>query len=122
MIQPIQIVLIPFLFFAISRVYLRAREGTLTPGAGMFWISLFFAAIVGIIDPNFTNYLANQFGIGRGADLVVYFSLVLLFYLIFRTNVMIEDTHHEITKLIQQLALQDTQSTKPGKPSRGKKK
>ena len=76
-------------------------------GEILFWGSLFSVAIVGVFDPKFTNFLAQQLGIGRGVDVVLYVSVVLLFYLIFRTNVMLEDTRHEITKLVREIALQN---------------
>lgn len=113
MLQPIQLLLITFLVFAISRVYLRGREGTLSAGEFMFWGGLFSLAVVGVIDPHFTGYVAKQLGIGRGADVVIYFSLVLLFYLIFRTNVMIENLRHEITKLVREIALLEKPPKKP---------
>jgi len=118
MVLPIQILLLVFLLFAISRVYLRAREGALRFGEILFWASIFALAIVGVVDPKFTNFLAVQLGIGRGVDLVLYLSIVLLFYLIFRTNVMLEDTRHEITKLVRKIALEE----KKDKPHKKKKK
>lgn len=112
MIMPIQAILLLFLLFAISRVYLRAKEGALHLGEIFFWIGLFSVAIIGVVDPGFTSYLARQLGIGRGADVVVYLSIVLLFYLIFRTNIMIENLRHEITELVRELALKDEESGK----------
>ena len=38
--------------------------------------------------------------------MVIYASIVLLFYLIFRTNVMIENLRHEISKLISEIAIE----------------
>ena len=106
-ISPIQIVLLVFLLFAISRVVLRLKDGNLKTGEFYFWFSIFGFAIVGVIDPGFTTYLAQLLGIGRGADVVIYASLALLFYLIFRTNIHLEETKHEITKLVRLLALQE---------------
>lgn len=119
MVTPIQILLSIFLVFAVSRVYLQAQKGGLHFGELLFWGSLFSVAIVGVFDPKFTNFLAEQLGIGRGVDVVLYISVVLLFYLIFRTNVMLEDTRHEITKLVREIALQnEMKSTKKEKKKR----
>lgn len=112
MILPIQTILILFLLFAISRVYLRAREGKLNFGEIAFWGSLFSIAILGVLDPEFTNYIAQQLGIGRGVDVVLYLSIVLLFYLVFRTNVLIEETQHQITQLVRELALKEKHTPK----------
>lgn len=105
MLTPIQIVLLIFTLFAISRVYLRAKEKVLTPRTSIFWFLIWLVASTGIILPKTTSNLAQIFGVGRGVDVIVYLSLVLLFYLIFRIYVMIEDVRHEITFLIRQIAL-----------------
>lgn len=102
---PIQILLSLFLAFAISRVVLRHKEGNLTLGEFLFWIGLFTLALVGVLEPDFTNFIAKSMGIGRGADVVIYASIALLFYLIFRTNIVLEETRHEITKLVRLIAL-----------------
>lgn len=101
----LQIVLIVFLFFAVSRVMLQLRQRNLTIGSFLFWGLIFFAAIVGVLDPNITTKIARFLGIGRGADAVIYFSIVILFYLIFRITIVIEETRDEITTIVRQIAL-----------------
>jgi len=108
MLTTIQIFLIAFIFFAISRVFLRLREKILSPQASLFWFLIWLAALVGVILPVTTTRIAALIGVGRGVDVIVYISLALLFYLVFRIYVMIEDIRHEITFLIRQLALQNS--------------
>ncbi len=118
MLTPIQIVLLIFTLFAISRVYLRSKEKLLTPRTSIFWFLIWLAAATGIILPTTTSNLAQIFGVGRGVDVIVYLSLVLLFYLVFRIYVMIEDLRHEITFLIRQIALQKTSNKRHTKKSK----
>ena len=118
MLTPIQIVLLIFTLFAISRVYLRSREKVLSPRTTVFWFLIWLAAAVGIILPTTTSNLAQVIGVGRGVDVIVYLSLILLFYLVFRIYVMIEDLRQEITFLIRQIALQ---KTTPKKSKKNKK-
>ncbi len=106
MLTPIQIVLLAFTFFALTRVYLRAKEKVLTPKMAIFWFAVWTAAAVGIILPKTTAGVAQFFGVGRGVDVMVYMSLVLIFYLIFRIYVMIEDLRHELTTIVRNVALQ----------------
>lgn len=122
--SPIQIFLAIFLLFALSRVILRLKGGDLTLGEFLFWFGLFAFALVGVIEPQFTTYAANTLGIGRGADVVIYASLVLLFYLIFRTNVLLENVRHELTQVVRTLALYDAKSDTESKDQskNGKKK
>ncbi len=104
---PIQIILILFLFFALSRVVLRLKDGGITFGAFLFWLVLWVLAIVTVLRPSFTTFLARKIGIGRGADAVLYLSIAILFYLIFRTNVIIENLRQEITRLTRKIALKE---------------
>jgi len=108
MLTTIQILLLAFILFAISRVVLRAREKVISTQAAIFWSVIWLAALIGILMPQTTTSLASVFGVGRGVDVIVYISLALLFYIVFRMFVMIEDLRHEITNLIRQIALQNT--------------
>ncbi len=107
---PIQIMLLAFLFFAFSRVILRYRDGTISMGMFLFWTGIWLLASVSIIKPDFTTFVARQIGIGRGADAVIYASLIVIFYLLFRLSVTIEDLRHEITKVIREIALKEAGS------------
>jgi hypothetical protein len=102
---PIQILLSLFLLFAISRAFLRFKERTIGLGQFLFWCGLWLLAIFTIFNPDATNYWAQLLGIGRGADVVLYASVIALFYLVFRLHVFIEDIHSEITHLVREVAL-----------------
>ena len=104
---PLRLLLSLFLLFAISRAVLRRKEGTISLGTFFFWTAIWVLATVGIIRPDFTTYLAKNLGIGRGADVVVYASIMILFYLLFRTHIMIENLRHEITQVIRELSLKE---------------
>ena len=110
---PIQIILSLFLIFAVTRVILRLKDGALTLKSFSFWFTVFVLAIIGVIKPELTTLIAKTLGIGRGTDVVLYASILILFYLIFRTNVMIENLRHDLTKLVRDLALKN--ETKPKK-------
>lgn len=101
----IQVILSFFLVFALSRVLLQLRKGNLTIRSFIFWITVFFAALIGIVNPQLTSKIAHFLGIGRGADVVTYLSIALLFYLVFRISVSIEDLRHEITEVVRKISL-----------------
>lgn len=104
---PLQTGAVVFLLFAFSRVWLRAREGSIGWGMFLFWTAIWLLAILAVIRPEFTTTVANELGVGRGVDAVVYTSIVILFYLNFRSNVLIENLRHEITKLTREIALKN---------------
>ena len=104
---PLQLLASLFLVFAFSRVWLRAREGSIGWGMFVFWTLIWILAIIAVIKPDLTQEIANELGIGRGVDAAIYISIVLLFYLNFRSNVSIENLRHEITRLTREIALKD---------------
>lgn len=118
MLTVIQIVLLAFIMFAISRLFLRAREKVISTRIFIFWVFIWASALVGILLPATTTKIASFFGVGRGVDVIVYISLALLFYLVFRIYVMIEDLRREITNLVRQIALQNVTKKSPPKTSK----
>lgn len=57
--------------------------------------------------PDTTSYLAELVGVGRGADLIVYLSIVLIFYIIFQMTIKIEKIERNITKVVRTVAMKD---------------
>lgn len=100
-----QIFLSIFLLFALSRVILRFRDGTLPLFGFFFWSSLFGLATIMVLFPGITSNIAQTMGIGRGADVIIYLSITILFYLVFRLYIYLEDIKHNLTELVQKLAL-----------------
>jgi len=102
---PVQIVFGAFLLFAVSRVLLRLKDGTLALNNFIFWSGLFILALIGVIRPELTSLAADKLGINRGSDVVVYASILLMFYLIFRTKILLENLRHNLTELVCKLSL-----------------
>jgi small membrane protein len=101
----IQLVAAIFTLFALSRVYLRFRENKLSSFAFIFWMAVWIVGIMVIMFPDFSSEIAKLVGIGRGSDVIIYASIAILFYLIFRLFIKIEDISKEITKLSREIAL-----------------
>lgn len=107
MLTAIQIILLGLILFFISRVVLRAREKVIPAKTAVFWSIIWLFALIGVLLPRTTTQIAEVFGVGRGVDIIVYISIALLFYLVFRVYVMIEDLRRDITSLVRQIALQN---------------
>jgi hypothetical protein len=94
-----------FLVFVISRVVLRWRDRSLLPRELIFWVFVFGGILTVLLVPALSGRLARFFGITRGADLVVYGSVVLLYYLVFRMYVSLENITYKLTLLVREIAL-----------------
>ena len=78
----------------------------------MFWTLIWVIGIIGILHPATTSRIASLIGVGRGVDAIIYLALSLLFYLVFRLYVMIEDVRREITTLVREISLANAKKTK----------
>ena len=105
--QIIQILLLAFFLFAALKAVWRYRLGDVSGAGLVYWLLFWAAAAVIVAWPDATFYFAKKLGIGRGADLVVYLALVLLFFLVFRLMAASERQKNEITELVRLQALKD---------------
>ncbi|KKQ27730.1 MAG: hypothetical protein US42_C0006G0037 [Candidatus Magasanikbacteria bacterium GW2011_GWC2_37_14] len=96
-----------FVVFALLNVFQRKKEGLLGPKGLFFWVLFWLLAGVAFWWPNSTTILANYLGIGRGADLVIYVSLVIIFYLLFKLHIKLESVGRDIAKVVGKKALED---------------
>ncbi len=90
-----------------SRTYLRLKDGELGILSFCFWMfNWILVAVIGFW-PGVTQRVADMVGIERGIDTVVYSSIVLLFYLMYRLYVKIEHLEQDITKVVRDSAIED---------------
>lgn len=104
-----------FILFALSRAVLRFRESKISFLGLLGWTFLWLWVGIIIWIPGVTTHIAKILGIGRGADLIIYGSIITLFYLIFRIYVKLEDIERQITQLARKFALQNISKSKKTK-------
>ncbi|EKD93442.1 MAG: hypothetical protein ACD_28C00147G0002 [uncultured bacterium] len=103
----IQIVVTLFVLFAASRIILQYKNENVSKRALIFWL-IIWGIVTGVAFwPNLVDRLARYFGVSRGIDVVVYFGLVALFYMIYRAYIKIEHLERDITKIVRSIALKD---------------
>ena len=103
----IQLLLLFFVLFALIKIFGRYQAGELAPAVFIFWLVFWLAVLLVVWQPDLSTQAANRLGVGRGSDLVTYFSLAAIFYLIFRLTVRFERIEKNITKIVRHLALSE---------------
>jgi len=101
-----------FAVFALSRVFLRYRDKSISLYELLFWSVVWVGLVVVAIFPSIFTRLSLVLGIGRGVDIILYIGMILLFYLTFRLYVKIENHQKDITKIVRDLALHKKQFQK----------
>ncbi len=108
----IQIILVAFFIFAIFKVLGKFKNKEFQTSETIAWSVFWILAIVVVMNPNSTYVLAKFLGVGRGVDAVVYLSLAILFFLIFKMFVRLEKMERQITKVVRAQALKDKDQQK----------
>ena len=104
--KPAQLLLLTFALVALARVIHSYRQRRMPMAAFLFWILVWMGTVSVIIFPDATSFLAHLLGIGRGADLIIYTSLLISFYLIFRLYLAIVRLEQAITEVVREIALE----------------
>ncbi|MBI2547984.1 DUF2304 family protein [Candidatus Woesearchaeota archaeon] len=103
---PIQIVSLLFVAFALSRTVLRWKDKQIGTRELMFWTIIWVGVLFVAFLPQLTSSFSLLLGVGRGVDLVIYLSIVLLFYLNFRIYVQIDNLERKMTKIVRSLSIE----------------
>jgi small membrane protein len=101
-----QLLLLAFVLAALARVIHSYSQRRMPMADFLFWILVWMVTASVIIFPEATSFLAHFLGIGRGEDLIIYMSLLISFYLIFRLYVAITHMEQAITEVLRAIALQ----------------
>jgi hypothetical protein len=105
--SPIQIELTAFFGFLVLRVLVVTRRGRIPWPRALFWAVVWSAGLVAVWFPETTTRMARLIGVGRGADAILYLSIALLSYLVFRLYILLDRQEQAITRLVTELALRD---------------
>jgi len=105
MITILQIIALIVALFAVSRAFLRFKDRKISPMALAFWTAIWTGVVIAAFIPQVLTRLSEMFGVQRGVDIVIYGSITLLFYLIFRIYVRLETIDQHLTKVVRGTAL-----------------
>ncbi len=104
MLTILQVLIIAFASFALSRVLLRFKSRQITIGMFTLWSLIWVGVMLASIFPKIVQPFAVFFGT-RAADLVIFLGLIGSYYLMFRIYVKMEKMNQEITFLVRKIAL-----------------
>jgi hypothetical protein len=117
--KPAQLLLLAFVLAALARVSHAYSQRRMPMADFLFWILVWLGTASVIIFPDATSFLAHLLGIGRGADLIIYTSLLISFYLIFRLYLAVVRLEQAITEVVRAVALQQLPESSDPRSDRG---
>lgn len=103
----IKFVLILGLLLCLAYAFLQRRKSR-TIAMGMFLAGC--AGIWFVLVPEHTSILAAALGVGRGADLIIYFWIVISVFVLMSLQFKILSLQRELTEIAREVALRYPQS------------
>lgn len=101
----LEIAVVAFALFALSRALLRWRDAQISWREALFWAALWLAVIAAVLLQEQLGLMGRLIESRRPADVFIYLSILLLFYLIFRLYVKLDNLSGDITRIVRQDAL-----------------
>lgn len=100
-----QLITVPLLVVFFLLTAAGAARRRLAPRAAIAWMTLWGAAAIAIANPELLVVVARFVGIGRGADLVLYLSIIFVFVAVFLIYLRFKRVDEQITQLTRRIAI-----------------
>lgn len=101
----IKYIIIIFSLFVVYKAGIKFKNKDISKREYFLWIFFWVMVIVATLMPKNIDKIAQFAGVERGVDLIVYLSIMVIFYLIFRILVSLEKIDREITTIVRKIAL-----------------
>jgi small membrane protein len=103
--QTIALIIIAFF---IARLYWQKKNNHIGVNEFLFWLIFWLMAAALIISLRLIDRLVAGLGFtGSGIEVLLYLSVAILFYFVFRLRLKLEKIEKDITKIVKNIALKD---------------
>ncbi|KKP69547.1 hypothetical protein A2X44_03370 [candidate division CPR3 bacterium GWF2_35_18] len=103
----LQIVVSIFVAAVLLEIWVNYKKHQLSILSFIFWSCIWSAVVLVVWFADVTVLIANLINIQRGIDSVVYLSIVVLFYLVFRIILKLEKIEKRIETVVRKKALHE---------------
>jgi len=73
----------------------------------LFWFFLWLIILITAFIPQVTNFLAELIGAKRGTDVATYFSILIIFFILFKILSRLERINQEITEIVRRITFKE---------------
>lgn len=103
-----QIIALIIIAFFISRLFWQKQKNYLGVNEFLFWLVFWLLTAGLIIFLKSIDRLVSSLGFtGSGIEVLLYLSVAMLFYLVFRLRLRFEKIEKDITTIVKNIALKD---------------
>jgi hypothetical protein len=108
-----QLIAITVIAFFLLRLIIQRRREKIAVGEFYFWLVFWIISALAVANIHFIDKLVADLGFsGTGIEVLLYLSVAVLFYFIFRLRLRIEHIERNITELVRADALKKIEKNK----------
>jgi len=101
-----QLIALIVIIFFLARLFWQKKNNRISRGEFVFWLVFWFVSGLAILFIRDIDRLVRGLGFsGSGIEILLYLSVAILFYLIFRLRLKLERIETDITKIISEIAI-----------------
>lgn len=94
------------IFLILGQTILQWRRKTISLLQASIWLFFWILVFLFLLYPDILNRFADLLGIGRGVDVLIYLSILVLFLLVFKICIKLRQIEQNITKIVRDRAIQ----------------
>jgi small membrane protein len=98
-----------FVAYVVYRTTMRFRKGDINSREYTMWLVFWALVVVATLLPQKTDIIARALGVERGADLLFFVSIIVLFFAVFKIIVKLEKIDRNITEVVRRAAIKNTE-------------
>lgn len=107
-----QVIVIVFAVFALTRVMMQRKNKNFSINEFIFWSLIWIGLIAVSFSKPLLQDIADLIEIQRGVDLLIYGSITMLFYMLYRLYAKVDSQQQEITKIVTKSAINNSKKKK----------
>lgn len=107
-----QLLLSILILFVLWRTYAAYKKRNLSETFIFVWGIFWLGVLILVFKQDLVSRVATTLGISRGVDLVIYVSLIVIFFLIYKILILIDDLNSKITQMVRKNAIENSKPRK----------
>ncbi len=107
-----QFILSTIILFIVYKTLVSYRRKRLSTSFTAVWMILWIVLLFFIFEQSLSIRIAHSIGIARGVDLIIYLSIIFIYYLVYKLFVKINDIDKKITEIVRREALKNSKVNK----------
>jgi len=100
-----QVIAIIIILYFLVKLYIQKRNKKISKNEFLFWVVFWTLAVLAILSIKWIDKIVANLGFsGSGIEILLYLSVVILIYFVFKLRLRLEKIEKDITKIVREIS------------------